>query len=121
MAGYYAERNSMTLKHVFEIVQYKITGELNTLIPKHALREFNGDKYQNLRFKTQYKNTNYKYILAPFYLAAVTYKGKKYDVVINGVSGEVACSVSFACKKIITLLIILGIIAAAIIIAIIVF
>ena len=121
MAGYYAERNSMTLKHVFEIVQYKITGELNTLIPEHALREFKGDKYQNLRFKTQYKNTNYKYILAPFYLASVTYKGKKYDVVINGVSGEVACSVPFARKKIITLLIILGIIAAAVIIAFIVF
>ena len=38
-----------------------------------------------------YSDIKYKYVIAPVYLASFTYKGKKYDVAINGESGEVAC------------------------------
>lgn len=113
MAGYYAERNSMTLKHAFEVAQYDMSDVLNVVIPEHAVREFKGDKYRNLEYKTEYNNTNYKYILAPFYLASFSYKGKKYDVAINGETGGVACEIPFPRKMIITILIILGILAAA--------
>lgn len=112
MAGYYAERNSMTLKHAYEVVQYNITEVLNENIPEYALRKFKGDKYKDLRYKTKYSDTNYKYILAPFYLASLTHKGKKYDVAINGYNGDVACAKPSARKLLKKLLITLGIIAA---------
>ena len=117
MAGYYAERNSMTLKHGFEVARYEMSKVLDKAIPKHALREFKGDKYQNLRYKTEYSKTKYKYILAPFYLASVNYKGKKYDVAINGNTGKVACAMPSPRKFLKKLLITLGIIAAVALIA----
>jgi len=117
MAGYYAERNSMTLKHGFEVARYEISKVLDKAIPEHALREFKGDKYQNLRYKTEYSKTKYKYILAPFYLASVNYKGKKYDVAINGNTGKVACAMPSPRKFLKKLLITLGIIAAVALIA----
>ena len=117
MAGYYAERNSTSLKHGFEKVQYYITGKLNKLIPKDALRKFRGDRYRNLDFKTNYTDVTYKYILAPVYLASFTYKGKKYDVAINGSTGDVACDPPSARKFFIALFIILGIIAVGAFIA----
>jgi len=95
LAGYYAERCSMTLNHAYEIAQQNITEKLNTAIPEHALREFKGVKYKNLFFEPEYSNTHYKYILAPFYLASYTHKDEKYDVAINGVTGEVASDIPF--------------------------
>ena len=127
LAGYYAERCSMTLNHAYEIARQNITEKLNTAIPKYALREFKGVKYKNCFFETEYGNTYYKYILAPFYLASVNYKGKKYDVAINGNTGKVASEmistrqntgevdyeITYNSEKIKYLLIYLGIAAVA--------
>ena len=118
MAGYYAERNSITLKHGFEVAQYIITNVLNKNIPKDALRQFKGDKYMNLRYKTKYNNTKFKYILAPVYLASLTYKGRKCDVAINGKTGKVSCDAPSTLKfYIILLIVLLAVIAAAILIS----
>lgn len=48
-------------------------------------------KSGSLNFSTEYSDIKYKYVIAPVYLASFTYKGEKYDVAINGESGEVAC------------------------------
>ena len=49
------------------------------------------EKCGSLDFSTEYSDIKYKYVIAPVYLASFTYKGEKYDVAINGESGEVAC------------------------------
>ena len=121
MAGYYAERNSTSLKHGFEVAQDYITRELNRLIPEAALRKFGGDKYQNLKYKTAYTDVTYKYILAPVYLASFTYKGNKYDVAINGSTGKVACDPPSTLKFFISLMIILGLIATTALVAYLIF
>ena len=121
MAGYYAERNSTSLKHGFDVAQDYITRELNRLIPEAALRKFGGDKYQNLKYKTSYTNVTYKYILAPVYLASFTYKGNKYDVAINGSTGKVACDPPSTLKVFISLMIILGLIATTALVAYLIF
>ncbi len=117
VAGYYAERNSTSLRHAFELAQDYMTRKLYKLISEDAVRQFDGVKSKDLDFKTKYSDVKYKYILVPVYLASFTYRGKKYDVAINGSTGDVACDPPSARKFFIALLIILGIIATAAFIA----
>jgi hypothetical protein len=53
-------------------------------------REVPGDTQRNLVVDASYSGLTFKQILAPLWLVAYTYKGKAYQVVVNGVTGKVS-------------------------------
>ena len=92
LAGYYAERYSTTLSQGWESAQNIIDERLDKAIRADEMAYQKGaERSGSLNFNTEYSDIKYKYVIAPVYLASFTYKGKKYDVAINGESGEVAC------------------------------
>ena len=93
MAGYYAERYSTTLNYGWESAQENIEKKLKGEIEADERAYQKGSvSCHNLDFTTEYSDIKYRYIIAPVYLASFTYRGKKYDVAINGKTGEVACN-----------------------------
>ena len=93
MAGYYAERYSTTLYYGWESAQENIEKKLKGEIEADERAYQKGSvSSHNLNFTTEYSDIKYRYIIAPVYLASFTYRGKKYDVAINGKTGEVACN-----------------------------
>jgi len=48
-----------------------------------------GDTHNNLNVNTATMENKYKHILLPVWIAAYQYKGKTYNLLINGQTGEV--------------------------------
>ena len=48
-----------------------------------------GFTLQNLNMETSISNITYKYALLPIYIRHVEYKGKQYEMYINGQTGKV--------------------------------
>ena len=93
MAGYYAERYSTTLNYGWESAQENIEKKLKGEIEADERAYQKGSvSCHNLNFTTEYSDIKYRYIIAPVYLASFTFRGKKYDVAINGKTGEIACN-----------------------------
>ncbi len=92
LAGYYAERYSTTPGQGWESAQTGIEEMLDKAIRADEMAyQKEAVKSGSLNFNTEYSDIKYKYVIAPVYLATFTYKGKKYDVAINGKTGEIAC------------------------------
>ncbi len=53
-------------------------------------RQVPGDTYRNLVVHASYHDLTFKQILAPVWLVAYTYRGKAYQVVVNGVTGTIS-------------------------------
>ncbi|MFN7914103.1 MAG: hypothetical protein U0Q55_02100 [Vicinamibacterales bacterium] len=49
-----------------------------------------GDTYRNLQVQANYSGQTFKHILVPVWLLSYVYRGTPFQVVINGVTGEVA-------------------------------
>ena len=49
-----------------------------------------GDTYRNLDMQAQYSGQTFKHILAPVWLINYDYHGKSYQVLANGVTGQLA-------------------------------
>jgi Zn finger protein HypA/HybF involved in hydrogenase expression len=49
-----------------------------------------GDTHRNLVVSSTYSDQTFKHILAPVWLTSYVYRGKPFQVVVNGVTGQVA-------------------------------
>jgi hypothetical protein len=49
-----------------------------------------GDTYRNLRTQQQYSAQTFKHVLAPLWLLSYVYRGKPFQVVVNGYTGKIA-------------------------------
>lgn len=49
-----------------------------------------GDTYRNLNVETTFSGETFKHILAPVWLVSYVYRGRTFQTVVNGVTGEVA-------------------------------
>jgi hypothetical protein len=87
-------------------------------IHKLAEAQISGPKKRIGSVETKYVDVKVKQILMPAWQASYTYKGKKYDVMINALSGAVTGDRPYATGKIVMLvggiLVAIGLIAAAI-------
>jgi hypothetical protein len=48
-----------------------------------------GDTHRNLHVQNHFSNVTFKHILLPIWIAAYRYKGKPYQFLVNGQTGEV--------------------------------
>ncbi len=48
-----------------------------------------GDTYRNLQVVTQYSGQTFKHVLLPVWLLTYTYGTKNYQVIVNGVTGQI--------------------------------
>jgi hypothetical protein len=85
LSGFGAERYGVTLRDGFEAVKPQIDSAISSAI----LYAHGGDHIQGLRKKTEYRNLTYKHILLPIWISSYTFKGKVFQFVINGQTGEV--------------------------------
>ena len=49
-----------------------------------------GDTYRNLQVQPTYSDQRFKHILVPVWLISYAYGATPYQVVVNGVTGEIA-------------------------------
>ena len=76
-----------------------------------------GDTHRDLQVRSTYSDQTFKHILSPVWLLTYVYRGKSYQVVVNGVTGRIAGSRPYSWIKIgllvLAILIVILIIAAA--------
>ena len=110
LAGFAAERYTVGLNDGWERAKVLIAKKLKYDIGQKEKYLHRGDTVKEVTLSTNYYNVKFKYILAPMYLATYTYRGKTYQVAINGQTGKTFCQVPSYLWKII-LFIILGVLS----------
>jgi hypothetical protein len=73
-----------------------------------------GDTYRNLRLNTTWSGQTFKHVLVPVWLLTYTYGARSYQVVANGVTGQMAGERPYSWVKI-ALLVLLALVALSII------
>jgi len=65
---------------------------MNAALREMCARQIPGDTYRNLEVDASFSGQTFKHILAPVWLLTYVYGSASYQVVINGVTGEIAGS-----------------------------
>lgn len=87
MSGYCAEIYTVDLKDAHNEAIAKMNRRLRSKAESDVLRRY--DCVRALRLNTSYSDETYKHIFVPVYSTAYTYKDKRYNVLINGETGEI--------------------------------
>ena len=87
MSGYCAEIYTVDLKDAHNEALAKMNRRLRSKAESDVLRRY--DCVRSLRLNTSYSDETYKHIFVPVYSTAYTYKDKRYNVLINGETGEI--------------------------------
>ncbi|MBR2874610.1 MAG: hypothetical protein IKC00_02145 [Clostridia bacterium] len=103
LAGYTAMHYEKDLKEGFN----EAKAIIHDTLKKQIVSSYNCDVVGYLNINTSYSRTTYKNVLLPFYVGGYGYKGKKYNVFVNGVSGKVSGKFPLSPVKI-TLVVLLG-------------
>lgn len=83
--GFRAETYQIQLDEACDAAQKRISSAIHSQI----CRQIGGDNQQVNSKKVEYNSLTFKHILLPLYATAYKYKDKVYQVVVNGVTGEV--------------------------------
>ncbi len=86
LAGWVVERYQIDLVAGAQRSRQQMDAELREL----CAAEVPGDTQRDLSLRAAYRDLTFKHILAPVWLMAYTYRGKAYQVVVNGVTGQIA-------------------------------
>ena len=89
LAGFASERYAVGLSDAWLRAQAEIREKLANDIRDKIRREYCTSHVDSLRFRTDYNNITYKYLLLPVWMSSYTYKGKTYRFMVNGRSGRV--------------------------------
>lgn len=60
-----------------------------SVIENKITTSYSGIKLEGLKMEVDISNIMYKYLLFPVYVANTEYKGKKYEILVNGQTGKV--------------------------------
>ncbi len=85
LGGFITEKYQVELKYGFENAKAKMEKQLRTMIKQ----QIGGDEQRIITLHTQHNNITFKHILLPIYLSAFRFKGKVYQFLVNGRTGEV--------------------------------
>jgi hypothetical protein len=105
LAGWTVERYQMDLVAAAERSRQQMVSELQTLCG----RQVPGDTHRNLVVDAAFSDQTFKHILAPIWLMTYVYGARSFQVIVNGVTGEVAGSRPWSWVKI-ALLVLLALI-----------
>ena len=112
LAGWTVERYQIDLVAAAEHSRQVMNEKLRSM----CAQQIPGDTYRNLEVTPNFSGQTFKHVLAPVWLLTYVYGKTSYQVVINGVTGQLAGSRPWSWIKI-TLLVIIILIIAIIILA----
>lgn len=107
LAGWTVERYQIDLVAAAEHSRALMNEKLRAL----CAQQIPGDTYRNLEVFPNYSGQTFKHMLAPVWLMTYVYGKTSYQVVINGVTGQLAGSRPWSWIKITLLAIVIAIIA----------
>ncbi len=113
LSGFRAESYHVDLAEGFDNARQIMDVHIRTLVR----RDIGGDEQRISSVRTQHDNVTFKHVLLPVWISAYRYKNKTYRFLINGRTGEVQGERPWSWAKI--ALLVAGLIAAAVAIAII--
>lgn len=87
--------------------------QMDESIRRQCVQLIGGDTYRNLQVNSHYSQQTFKHILTPVWLLSYVYRGRPFQVVVNGVTGAIAGERPWSWIKI-ALLVLLGLIILAI-------
>ncbi len=85
LAGHKAQTYQVTLEEGFERFKQIADG----IIYQDVRHDIGGDEQRVHEVNTNFSNVTFKHLLVPVYASAYQFKGKTFQIVINGRSGEV--------------------------------
>lgn len=88
LAGWTVERYQIDLVAAAERSRQQMIAELRRL----CANQVPGDTHRNLVVHPTFSDQRFKQILAPVWLMTYVYRAKSYQVMVNGVTGEIAGS-----------------------------
>lgn len=100
MAGFMAERYTVTMKDAWEQAKTRIQRILYGEVQSKIIREQHADHVQGLRLSTVHNQVTYKYLLLPVWISSFQYNGKAYHFMVNGQTGRVSGSTPISWAKV---------------------
>ena len=85
IAGFRSEVYQVTLKDGFAEAKRRMEDQIRSDVRS----DIGGDEQRVHNISTQWQDLRFKHILLPIWLAAYRYRGKVYQILINGQTGEV--------------------------------
>jgi hypothetical protein len=64
--------------------------QMDAALREMCAQQIPGDTYRNLEVLPNYTDQTFKHILAPLWMLTYVYRGKSFQVVVNGVTGAIA-------------------------------
>jgi hypothetical protein len=86
LSGFLVEHYQLVLFEAFKQAREEMVTELRQL----ASRDVPGDTQRNLEIRPEFSGQTFKHLLVPVWLAGYRWRGRGYQLVLNGVSGQVA-------------------------------
>ncbi len=84
LAGWTVERYQIDL----EAAAISAQSQMDATVRQRCIEQIHGDTHRNLSVRTIYSDQRFKHILVPVWLMSYKYGSKTYQVVLNGVTGE---------------------------------
>ncbi|MCU4164113.1 hypothetical protein [Carboxylicivirga caseinilyticus] len=85
LSGFITEKYQIELEEGFEIAKGIAEPEIRSLVR----RDIGGDEQRIISMNTQYDDITFKHLLLPVFVSAYKFKGKLYQFLVNGRTGEV--------------------------------
>ena len=85
VAGWVVERYQIDLVGAAQRARATMDAKLNAL----CAAQIPGDTYRNLSVRADYSQQTFKHILAPVWLLTYTYGARRFQCVMNGVTGAI--------------------------------
>jgi len=112
LGGFITEKYQVELQQGFD----KARAKMDEQIRKMVRSDIGGDEQRILSVNTRHSNITFKHLLLPVYVSAYRYKGKVFQFLVNGRTGEVQGQRPYSAWKIA-----IAVVVALIVIAIIIF
>lgn len=112
LGGFITEKYQVELRQGFDKAKAKMDEQIRQMVR----RDIGGDEQRILNVNTNHSGITFKHLLLPVYLSAYKYKGKVFQFLVNGRTGEVQGQRPYSAWKIA-----LAVIAALIVIGVIIY
>ena len=89
LAGYLSERYSVGLHDAWEHAKPQIDRKVESAIKQQITRRYHADHVRISSRQTMYNDLTYKYLLVPLWQSSFDYKGKTFQFMVNGQTGQV--------------------------------
>lgn len=100
LAGFLAEKYSITLDDGWEEARKKIDRDIESAVKK----QIKADEIRGLFVDTRYDSRRYKHLLLPVWISSYTFKDKIYHFMVNGQTGKVSGEAPVSAGKVIGLI-----------------